>query len=120
MDVAYPDTTLLFACRRLPISRKASSVRIAGDSLVIERRPITLEDVDRAKLIFDGYIRVKAQRAFQEEVVKLQKPTASVPNISGRGCEFSEHHCGDSGIGRADPSVLGDRAEEWRCSGVSS
>jgi hypothetical protein len=36
-------------------------------------RPITLADVGNAKVIFDGYIRVKAQRFYQEEVAKLRQ-----------------------------------------------
>ncbi len=41
-------------------------------------RPITLEDVGKAKVIFDGYIKVKAQRFFMEEVARVNstvKPT---------------------------------------------
>jgi hypothetical protein len=34
-------------------------------------RPITLEDVGKAKVIFDGYIKVKAQRFFMEEVARI-------------------------------------------------
>jgi hypothetical protein len=35
-------------------------------------RPITLDDVAHAKLIFDGYIKVKAQRWYMGELAKRQ------------------------------------------------
>lgn len=37
--VGYPDRALFFACLRLPVGRKPSSVRIAGDSPGISGQP---------------------------------------------------------------------------------
>jgi len=35
-------------------------------------RPITLDDVAHAKLVFDGYIKLKAQRWYMDELAKRQ------------------------------------------------
>jgi AbiV family abortive infection protein len=42
-------------------------------------RALTLDDVIRAKMVFDVYIRVKAQRAYMEEVAKMKGAKPEMP-----------------------------------------
>jgi hypothetical protein len=42
-------------------------------------RALTLDDVIRAKMVFDVYFRVKAQRAYMEEVAKKKGAKPAIP-----------------------------------------
>jgi AbiV family abortive infection protein len=42
-------------------------------------RALTLDDVIRAKMVFDVYIRLKAQRAYMEEVAKMKGAKPAIP-----------------------------------------
>ena len=42
-------------------------------------RALTLDDVIGAKTVFDVYIRVKAQRAYMEEVAKMKGAKPAIP-----------------------------------------
>jgi hypothetical protein len=42
-------------------------------------RALTLDDVIRAKMVFDVYIRVKAQRVYMEEVAKMNGAKPAIP-----------------------------------------
>jgi hypothetical protein len=42
-------------------------------------RALTLDNVIRAKMVFDVYIRVKAQRAYIEEIGKMKDAKPAIP-----------------------------------------
>lgn len=54
------------------------------DHIIVSKmalRPITLDDVGKAKVIFEGYIRVKAQRFYAEELARMNSEPK--PNSEG-------------------------------------
>jgi len=51
-----------------------------ADQTVTEKqppRPVSLEDVGKAKIMFDLYARLKAQRSMEQEIEKLQRGTST-------------------------------------------
>jgi hypothetical protein len=48
-------------------------------TIKIVPRPITLDDIANAKVIFEGYIKVKAQRFFMEEMARINNEVKAAP-----------------------------------------